>query len=168
MVYRDQQDCRCEEGPAAWARTETGGDPCARGQASCLDLPLGTPACGTRPLGGDSWKNRSWGQRLLMTIDAVRGCSTVQKDDGNTRRRNLLPLGCRQPCDRVHDHRGSGAAISFPPLTTIHQPKYAVGRAAVEIVTELLTLGTTAPRYRMVEVMLVEPGSVARLRYDKV
>ena len=55
------------------------------------------------------------------------------------------------------------AAISFPPLTTIHQPKYAVGRAAVEIVTELLGSGVTTPRHRIVDVKLVERASVAKL-----
>ena len=56
------------------------------------------------------------------------------------------------------------AAISFPPLTTIHQPKYAVGRAAVEIVTELLTSGVSSPRHRVVDVKLVERASVAKLK----
>ncbi len=55
------------------------------------------------------------------------------------------------------------AAISFPPLTTIHQPKYAVGRAAIEIVTELLGSGVRTPRHRVVDVALVERASVARL-----
>lgn len=53
------------------------------------------------------------------------------------------------------------AAVSFPPLTTIHQPKYDVGRAALEIVNELLESGTSTPRHRVVDVRLVERSSVA-------
>jgi LacI family transcriptional regulator len=41
------------------------------------------------------------------------------------------------------------AAMSFPPLTTVHQPKYGVGRAA--------------PRHRVVDVKLVERASVAKI-----
>ena len=56
------------------------------------------------------------------------------------------------------------AEISFPPLTTIHQPKYAVGRAAIEIVSELLNSGVSTPRHRVVDVRLVERASVAKLK----
>ena len=55
------------------------------------------------------------------------------------------------------------AAISFPPLTTIRQPKYAVGRAAVEIVNALLAAGSAKPLHRVVDVELVERDSVAKL-----
>jgi LacI family transcriptional regulator len=55
------------------------------------------------------------------------------------------------------------AAMSFPPLTTVHQPKYGVGRAALEIVNELLESGTTTPRHRVVDVKLVERASVAKI-----
>ncbi len=54
------------------------------------------------------------------------------------------------------------AAMSYPPLTTIHQPKYAVGRAAFEIVQELLKSGLDTPRHRVVDVKLVERASVAK------
>jgi LacI family transcriptional regulator len=55
------------------------------------------------------------------------------------------------------------AAISFPPLTTIHQPKYDVGRAAIEIVNELLETGIKGPQHRVVDVKLVERASVAKI-----
>lgn len=55
------------------------------------------------------------------------------------------------------------AAMSFPPLTTVHQPKYAVGRAALEIVKELLEFGIATPRHRVVDVKLVERASVAKI-----
>ena len=55
------------------------------------------------------------------------------------------------------------AAMSFPPLTTIHQPKYGVGRAALELVKELLASDTRAPRHRVLDVKLVERASVAKI-----
>jgi len=55
------------------------------------------------------------------------------------------------------------ASISFPPLTTIHQPKYDVGRAAIEIVNELLESGIKGPQHRVVDVKLVERASVAKI-----
>lgn len=56
------------------------------------------------------------------------------------------------------------ASMSYPPLTTVRQPKYGVGRAAVEIVNELLSGQDKEPRHRIVDVELVERASVARLR----
>jgi LacI family transcriptional regulator len=55
------------------------------------------------------------------------------------------------------------AAMSFPPLTTIHQPKYGVGRAALELVKELLASDTRTPRHRVLDVKLVERSSVAKI-----
>jgi LacI family transcriptional regulator len=55
------------------------------------------------------------------------------------------------------------AAMSFPPLTTIHQPKYSVGRAALEIVKELLESSENTPRHRVLDVQLVERASVAKI-----
>lgn len=55
------------------------------------------------------------------------------------------------------------AAMSFPPLTTIHQPKYDVGRAALEIVTELLQSHDRAPQHHVMDVKLVERASVRTL-----
>ncbi|MEO6804382.1 MAG: LacI family DNA-binding transcriptional regulator [Granulicella sp.] len=52
------------------------------------------------------------------------------------------------------------AAVSFPPLTTIHQPKYEVGRAALAIVNGLLESGTNSPKHHVVDVRLVERSSV--------
>jgi LacI family transcriptional regulator len=55
------------------------------------------------------------------------------------------------------------AAMTFPPLTTIHQPKYDVGRAALEMLTQMLTTRSSEPRHREVEVHLVERASVRTL-----
>lgn len=56
------------------------------------------------------------------------------------------------------------SAMSYPPLTTVHQPKYDVGRAAVEVVNELLGNGEAEPRHRVVDVKLVERASVAKVK----
>jgi LacI family transcriptional regulator len=53
------------------------------------------------------------------------------------------------------------SAISFPPLTTIHQPKYEAGRAAFEIVNQLLDSGKNVPCHRVLDVRLVERSSIA-------
>jgi len=55
------------------------------------------------------------------------------------------------------------AEMTFPPLTTIRQPKYAVGRAAFEIVEQLIASGSATPIHRVVDVELVERASVAKL-----
>jgi LacI family transcriptional regulator len=55
------------------------------------------------------------------------------------------------------------AAMSFPPLTTIHQPKYGVGRAALEIVKELLESDVKTARHSVLDVKLIERASVANL-----
>lgn len=53
------------------------------------------------------------------------------------------------------------AAISFPPLTTVRQPKYEAGRAALNIVNELLNSHDAAPRHWVLDVELIERSSVA-------
>jgi LacI family transcriptional regulator len=55
------------------------------------------------------------------------------------------------------------AAMSFPPLTTVHQPKYDLGRTAVEIVNELLGSRSARPRHRVVDVKLIERSSVGKV-----
>lgn len=56
------------------------------------------------------------------------------------------------------------ASLSFPPLTTIHQPKYEAGRAAFEIVNQLLNSKKRTPRHQVLDVNLVERSSVAQLK----
>jgi LacI family transcriptional regulator len=53
--------------------------------------------------------------------------------------------------------------MTFPPLTTIRQPKYSVGRTAFEIVQQLIASGSAEPIHRVVDVELVERASVAKL-----
>jgi LacI family transcriptional regulator len=52
------------------------------------------------------------------------------------------------------------ASIVHPPLTTIHQPKYEIGQAAVEILLRLVGRGEhQAPEHRLFGVELVERQS---------
>lgn len=54
------------------------------------------------------------------------------------------------------------SAMTSPPLSTIHQPKYTVGRAALEMVQEMLNSGDRSSRHRVVGVSLVERASVSK------
>jgi LacI family transcriptional regulator, galactose operon repressor len=52
------------------------------------------------------------------------------------------------------------ASVLHPPLTTIHQPKYEIGRAAAEILLRLARdKGSAAPEHRILGVELVERQS---------
>jgi LacI family transcriptional regulator len=55
------------------------------------------------------------------------------------------------------------SSIVHPPLTTIHQPKYEIGQAAVEVLLRLTgkTERRAAPEHRLFDVHLVERESCA-------
>jgi len=55
------------------------------------------------------------------------------------------------------------SSIVHPPLTTIHQPKYEIGQAAVEILLRLTGKAErrVAPEHRLFDVHLVERESCA-------
>ena len=52
------------------------------------------------------------------------------------------------------------SSVIHPPLTTIHQPKYEIGRAAVEILMRLCGKSTDrSPEHRVLGVELIERQS---------
>ena len=55
------------------------------------------------------------------------------------------------------------AAIVQPPLTTIYQPKYEIGGAAVEILLKEAANRETSPEHRIFDVKLVERQSCRRV-----
>jgi LacI family transcriptional regulator len=56
------------------------------------------------------------------------------------------------------------AALVHPPLTTIRQPKYEMGAAAIEMLVKLTTSKNRMPEHRVMGVELVERASVGKPR----
>ena len=76
--------------------------------------------------------------------------------------RALMEAGCRIPRDVsvIGFDNVELASIAHPPLTTIHQPKYEIGQAAVEILLRLAGHSEyRVPEHRLFGVHLVERES---------
>lgn len=56
------------------------------------------------------------------------------------------------------------AALVHPPLTTIRQPKYEMGAAAIEMIVKLTNAKHRVPEHRVLGVELVERASVGKPR----
>ena len=56
------------------------------------------------------------------------------------------------------------AALVHPPLTTVRQPKYDIGAAALEMVTKLASSKHRVPEHRVLGVELIKRASVAEPR----
>lgn len=56
------------------------------------------------------------------------------------------------------------AALVHPPLTTVRQPKYEIGAAALEMVTKLASSKHRVPEHRVLGVELIKRASVAEPR----
>ncbi len=56
------------------------------------------------------------------------------------------------------------AALVYPPLTTIQQPKYEMGAAALEMIVKLTNTRHRMPEHRVLGVALVERSSVSKAR----
>jgi LacI family transcriptional regulator len=56
------------------------------------------------------------------------------------------------------------AAIVHPPLTTIHQSKYEIGEAAVNVLLRLAKAKDKSPENRVLGVELIERESVRNLK----
>jgi DNA-binding LacI/PurR family transcriptional regulator len=76
-----------------------------------------------------------------------------------------MELGVRIPADvsLVGFDDVEMASIAHPPLTTIHQPRYELGQAAVEILLAARSGKQKAPEHRVLGVHLVERESTAKL-----
>jgi LacI family transcriptional regulator len=54
------------------------------------------------------------------------------------------------------------AALVHPPLTTVRQPKYEMGAAALEMIVKLTNAKHRMPEHRVLGVELVERASVSK------
>jgi LacI family transcriptional regulator len=54
--------------------------------------------------------------------------------------------------------------ITYPPLTTIDQPKYEIGKAAIEMLLNMMAKdGIREPEHRVIGVRLIERQSCRRI-----
>ncbi len=104
-------------------------------------------------------------RKLLASHTAVTGISTANDAMAFGAIRALLEHGKRIPGDisLVGFDNLDLAAILQPPLTTVHQPKYEMGEAAVQILLRQIAHPDSGPEHRVLGVQLVERESCRRL-----
>ncbi|MFB3903753.1 MAG: LacI family DNA-binding transcriptional regulator [Acidobacteriota bacterium] len=100
-------------------------------------------------------------RKLLASQPGVTGISTANDAMAFGVIRALLEQGKKIPADisLVGFDNLELAAILQPPLTTIHQPKYEMGEAAVQILLRQIARPDSGPEHRVLGVQLVERES---------
>ncbi len=104
-------------------------------------------------------------RKLLASQPAVTAISTANDAMAFGVIRALLEHGKKIPADisLVGFDNLELAAILQPPLTTVHQPKYEMGEAAVQILLRQIARPESGPEHRVLGVQLVERESCRRV-----
>lgn len=109
-------------------------------------------------------------KKLLLTRDNLTAIFAANDAMAFGAIRAIIESGLRIPDDIsvIGFDNVEMASIVLPPLTTIHQPKYEMGRAAVEVLLRYGEQGDMAtPEHRLMEVKLVERKSCRCLVKDE-
>jgi len=104
-------------------------------------------------------------RKLLSSQPTVTAISTANDAMAFGVIRALLEHGKKIPADisLVGFDNLELAAILQPPLTTVHQPKYEMGEAAVQILLRQIARPESGPEHRVLGVQLVERESCRRV-----
>lgn len=104
-------------------------------------------------------------RKLLASQPAITGISTANDAMAFGVIRALLEHGKKIPADisLIGFDNLELAAILQPPLTTVHQPKYEMGEAAVQILVRQIVRPESGPEHRVLGVQLVERESCRRI-----
>jgi len=105
-------------------------------------------------------------RKLLALQPAVTGVSTGNDAMAFGVIRALLEYGKAIPADMslVGFDNVELASILQPPLTTVHQPKYEMGEAAVQILLRQIARPDSVPEHRVLGVQLIERESCKRVK----
>ncbi len=104
-------------------------------------------------------------RKLLTSQPTITAISTANDAMAFGVIRALLEHGKKIPADisLVGYDNLELAAILQPPLTTVHQPKYEMGEAAVQILLRQIARPESGPEHRVLGVQLVERESCRRV-----